>query len=111
MNKDEYFACVLFASIGVGYLFPFSAMTQPVDYWNLLFPDFDILFPITAVYMWINLIALGILVFVLKEKPSPKMYAFRICGGFIGQFVALTIVPSSYFLGLSEYYNCVIVIR
>ena len=109
-HNDERLASLLFAFIGIGYLFPFSALTQPVDYWSLLFPNFDIDFPITAIYMWVNLIILGLLVFVFVEIPNTKMYSIRIYGGFIGQFIALTIVPTSYFLHLSEYLNAIIVL-
>jgi hypothetical protein len=43
-----FFLLFLFSSINlkiktkIGYLFPFSALTQPVDYWNYLFPDLDL---------------------------------------------------------------------
>jgi len=106
-SSEEFWACVLFICIGVGYLFPFSALTQPVDYWNKLFPEFDIDFPITATYMWVNLIFLGLLVFM--GDPT-KSYDMRMYGGFLGQFVALMVVPSSYFLYLSEESNFYVVI-
>ena len=72
-------ACFLFAVVGIGYLFPFSALTQPVDYWNLLFPDFNIEFPLTTLYMWSNLIMLAMLVF-LGGRPN---FTRRIVGGFV----------------------------
>ncbi len=105
-KKEERLASWLFVAIGVGYLFPFSALTQPVDYWTLLFPDFDVEFLITAVYMWFNLLLLGYLVFLGDDNPS---YELRIYGGFLGQFLALVVVPSSYFLGLSEDMNLVVI--
>jgi len=80
--KDETLACILFICIGVGYLFPFSALTQPVDYWDILFPDFDVDFPITATYMWVNLLCLGVLVFAGDPTAS---YDARMYGGFVGQ--------------------------
>lgn len=101
MKKDDgdiQLACVLFAAVGVGYLFPFSALTQPVDYWNKIFPDFNIEFPLTTLYLWTNLIVLGLIVF-LGGTPS---YTFRIVGGFVGQLLVLVSVPSFYFLGLDE---------
>ena len=52
----------LFAAIGVGYLFPFSALTQPVDYWLEVFPSEEIEVNITALFWWVNLLALGALV-------------------------------------------------
>jgi equilibrative nucleoside transporter 1/2/3 len=94
-------ASVLFALVGVGYLFPFSALTQPVDYWQLLFPDFNIEFPLTVIYMYTNLIMLAILVFFGGE-PS---FAPRIVGGFVGQLFVLIFVPSSYFWYFSERNN------
>jgi equilibrative nucleoside transporter 1/2/3 len=99
-------ARVMFIAIGIGYLFPFSALTQPVDYWTLLFPDFDVEFPITAVYMWTNLILLFLIVFYGSPKPN---YDLRIYTGFVGQFFSLVVVPSSYFWGLSETGNYYII--
>jgi len=84
--------------IGIGYLFPFSALTQPIDFWNLVFPDFNIEFPLSTLYMWTNLILLGVIVFFGK-KPS---FSFRLIGGFLGQFLALIIVPTMYFYKTSE---------
>ena len=46
---EERKAYWLFTAIGIGYLFPFSALTQPVDYWTILFPDFNVEFSITVV--------------------------------------------------------------
>ena len=43
-------ACLLSCLIGIGYLFPFSALTQPIDYWKMLFPDYNIEFSISAIY-------------------------------------------------------------
>ena len=56
MEADERKAYVLFAAIGIGYLFPFSA---------------NIEFSITVSYMWINLLVLAFLVFV-GDKPIFK---------------------------------------
>ena len=92
------FVSFLFAAIGVGYLFPFSALTQPVDYWHKLFPDYNIEFPLTTVYMWTTLTFLGLLVFFGGE-PN---YSRRMLGGFFGQFLVLVFVPSSYFLHFDE---------
>lgn len=106
-DKESSYARVLFIIIGIGYLFPFSALTQPVDYWALLFPDFDVEFPITAIYMWTNLIILAMFVFLGDTSPN---YNLRMYVGFIGQFVALIVVPTSYFLHLSETNNSVVVL-
>ena len=64
---DLHLCCVLFACVGVGYLFPFSALTQPVDYWKKVFPDRNIEFPLVTLYMWINLFCLFIVVFCVKR--------------------------------------------
>ena len=37
-SNDHFNASMYLMAIGIGYLFPFSALTQPVDYWNYLFP-------------------------------------------------------------------------
>ena len=104
--SELFIARVMFIAIGIGYLFPFSALTQPVDYWTLMFPDYDVEFPITAVYMWTNLILLFLIVFYGSPKPN---YDLRIYTGFVGQFFALVVVPSSYFWGFSESGNFVII--
>ena len=100
-KKEVQFASVLVMIIGVGYLFPFSALTQPIDYWHKVFPDFNVEFPMTTCYMWVNLVALGFMVFRSGE-PS---FTFRIVGGFVGQFLVLVFVPSLHFLHLSETWN------
>ncbi|KNC86384.1 hypothetical protein SARC_01479 [Sphaeroforma arctica JP610] len=64
----------LIMSLGIGYLFPFSAMTQPVDYWKMLFPDIDMDFNISAVFMYTNLVALYLVVFVLPEMGYTPRY-------------------------------------
>lgn len=94
-------ACLHFSIVGVGYLFPFSALTQPVDYWGLLFPDFNIEFPLTTIYMYTNLAMLTLLVF-LGGTPH---FTRRIVGGFWGQLLVLVFVPTSYFFHLDEYAN------
>jgi equilibrative nucleoside transporter 1/2/3 len=98
-DRDVAVAAFLFTAVGVGYLFPFSALTQPVDYWHKMFPDFNIEFPLTTMYMWVNLIFLFLIVFFGGE-PS---YTFRVVGGFVGQLIVLICVPSFYFLHLDEY--------
>ena len=106
-SKKTAYARVLFCIIGIGYLFPFSALTQPVDYWDTLFPDFDIEFPITAIYMWTNLIILAMFVFLGGTSPN---YNLRMYVGFLGQFIALIIVPTSYFWHLSKERNLYVVL-
>lgn len=82
------------AMIGIGYLFPFSALTQPIDYWHALFPGFNIEFELTALFMWTSLICLFLIVFFGGQNPS---FQHRIVGGFIGQLLTLTFVPTLSF--------------
>ncbi|KAE9256576.1 hypothetical protein PF004_g20 [Phytophthora fragariae] len=105
--REETQACWLFALVGVGYLFPFSALTQPVDYWHLLFPDFNIEFALTSTFMYTNLVFLGVIVLLFGSKP---WYTGRIVGGFLGQLLVLAFVPTSYFLLTSEHANAVAVL-
>ena len=99
-------ACMLFSIVGVGYLFPFSALTQAPDYWNLLFPDFNIEFPLTTIYMYTNLITLTLLVF-LGGTPN---FTQRIVGGFVGQLLVLLFVPTTYFWHLDETTNAMVIL-
>ncbi|OQS04710.1 Equilibrative Nucleoside Transporter (ENT) Family [Thraustotheca clavata] len=99
--KERRLLNVLFSLIGIGYLFPFSALTQPVDYWNFLFPDFNIEFAITCTFMYTNLIMLGSLV----SFGSSPWITGRIVGGFFGQLIVLVFVPASYFFLTSESAN------
>ncbi|GLD94455.1 hypothetical protein PINS_up003066 [Pythium insidiosum] len=105
-DQEERTACVLFMLVGIGYLFPFSALTQPVDYWKMLFPDFNVEFAITSTFMYTNLAFLGLIV-VAFGKP---WYTGRIVGGFIGQLVVLMFVPTSYFFLSTERANTIAVI-
>lgn len=103
---EEKQAYILFIAIGVGYLFPFSALTQPVDYWNELFPDFNVEYTITNVYMWVNLLFIGALV-ILGGEP---VYKRRIFVGFLGQLLILVIVPTSWFFHFNESVNYWVVV-
>jgi equilibrative nucleoside transporter 1/2/3 len=112
----------MMALVGIGYLFPFNALTQPVDYWGELFPDFNIEFPLTSVYMYTNLATLAILVFVFpnhekseaaadaEEAGGASIFTKRIVGGFAGQMLVLIFVPTSYFFHASETMNEVLVL-
>lgn len=104
--RDERLASALFALVGIGYLFPFSALTQPVDYWKMLFPDYNIEFALTSTFMYTNLAFLALIV-VLLGKP---WYTGRIVGGFTGQLVVLAFIPTSYFFMTSESANTVAVL-
>jgi equilibrative nucleoside transporter 1/2/3 len=97
---------MLMVAIGIGYIFPFSALSNPVDYWNLIFPNFNVLFLISNVYMVINLVCVTFLVF-FGGKPN---FTLRMVVGFIGQFLILVFVPSSYFFHLSTTMNLYVII-
>ncbi|KAG6617180.1 Equilibrative Nucleoside Transporter (ENT) Family [Phytophthora cinnamomi] len=92
--------------VGVGFLFPFSALTQPVDYWKMVFPDRNIEFAITSIFMYTNLACLTLLVMTFG-KPQ---YTRRIVGGFAGQLLVLAFVPTSYFFLSSESANAIAVL-
>ncbi|CAK4070197.1 unnamed protein product [Aphanomyces euteiches] len=91
---------VIFAIIGIGYLFPFSALTQPVDYWHVLFPTLDMEFYITSVYLYTNVVALGLVVSFGSIKNLS--YAQRIVGGFLGQLTVLVFVPLASYIIYNE---------
>ncbi|KAE9214940.1 hypothetical protein PF004_g14897 [Phytophthora fragariae] len=105
-TREETIASWLFMLVGIGFLFPFSALTQPVDYWKMLFPDHNIEFAITSIFMYTNLACLTLLV-VVFGKPQ---YTRRIVGGFAGQLFVLAFVPTSYFFLTSESANIVAVL-
>ena len=105
-NDGRIIASYCSIAIGIGYLYPFSALTQPADYYHKLFPDYNIEFILTFFYMWVNLIVLFMLVFISGEYS----YNFRIIGGFVGQLVILLIIPGSYYLKLSEDGNYYIIL-
>ena len=68
-EREEMVASIMFIAIGVGYLFPFSALTQPVDYWTLMFPDFEMDFH----FLGVNFPFFGI---NLPPKKYPKKSCF-----------------------------------
>ncbi|KAL4146897.1 hypothetical protein PRNP1_010653 [Phytophthora ramorum] len=105
-EREEKLACWLFMLVGVGYLFPFSALTQPVDYWKMLFPDYNIEFAITSIYLYTNLASLTFTVMFLGNLQ----YTGRVTGGLIGQLLVLAFVPTSYFFLSSENANAVAVL-
>jgi len=91
-------ALVATTVLGVGYVFPFLALTQPVDYWHHLFPDKNLDFQITAVFFGSNLAVLTGLVFFSSE-PNFKI---RLVGGMVGQFITLVFIPCLSWLRLHE---------
>ena len=107
-ENEIQLASIYFTLVGIGYLFPFSALTQPVDYWHFLFPNFNIEFPLTTIYMYTNLIVLALLVF--GNSSTSSRFTPRIVGGFIGQFMVLVFVPTSYFFITSEKWNVIAIL-
>jgi hypothetical protein len=97
----------MFMMVGTGAVFPYSALTQPVDYWNTEFPDYEAEFIIAAVYAWVNMAS--VILFLLLGSVEPD-YDFRMYTGFLGQFISLVLIPSSHFIGLSETADFVLVI-
>lgn len=96
-NWSDRWTYVSFSLIGIGYLFPFSAMSQPVDYWRLISTDSNLLFYISVIFMSVTLSVLVLLVFGAKSS-SISLYVWRIALGFVGQFLMLLMVPSLHFV-------------
>ncbi|KAG3096241.1 hypothetical protein PI125_g16016 [Phytophthora idaei] len=97
--REQTLACWLFALVGIGFLFPFSALTQPVDYWKMLFPDYNIEFAITSVFMYTSLAFLSFLV-MFFGKPK---YTGRIVGGFVVAAIATAFIDSCAIALVSHY--------
>ena len=95
---------VSFLCIGIGYLFPFSALTQPIDFWKFLFPEHNLNFSIAAYYNYTNLVVLGLIVWL---KPQGSIVN-RITLGFAGQILALVLIPTLWFFTPKDvYYYCI----
>ena len=99
--REAQLAYYLLAAVGIGYLFAFSALTQPVDYWHQLFLDFNIEFYVSTLYVWVNLVMLAAIV-CFGGVPIIKS---RMNIGFYGQLLVLIVLPTSWFFGLSEICN------
>lgn len=63
-------------------------------------------FEISAVFMYLNLLMLALVVFVFPDLG----YTSRIVGGFAGQALILAFVPTSYFFHMSQIWNYFIVL-
>ncbi|RHY75131.1 hypothetical protein DYB38_013517 [Aphanomyces astaci] len=105
-DKDLSKASFLFMVLGFGYLFPYHALAQPVDYWHLLFPTFDVDFEIS----WAYNIASVTTLFFIAWVGGKQWYTGRIVGGFVTQVLVLTILPVSYLVLTSERENLVMVL-
>jgi len=73
--------------IGIGYLFPISAIWAAFDYWKVLFPDANIEFAVTGVYQVGSVATVALLSASKSVELGP-----RIVGGFCGQFACLAAI-------------------
>jgi hypothetical protein len=105
--KELPYARFLFVVVGIGAVFPYAALTQPVDYWSTTFPDYDVEFIVAAEYTWVNLVAI---VAIMTWGAIQPDYDTRMLGGFLGQFFALFIIPTSSFINLSETVSLIIIL-
>mmetsp|Transcript_103468 Transcript_103468/g.297240 ORF Transcript_103468/g.297240 Transcript_103468/m.297240 type:complete len:428 (+) Transcript_103468:61-1344(+) len=86
-GKGEGLAFLCMTVIGIGYLFPISAVWAAFDYWKVLFPDINIEFVVTGVYQTGSMFTVIFLMLAKSFSLGP-----RILGGFCGQFVCLAII-------------------
>lgn len=107
-DHDASVAYGYLVALGIGYLFSFASLTQPIDYWGVIFPTYkySIEYAISAVYIWVNAIAL----FLIVLWGGAPIFTRRIYGGFFCQFLVLLAIPTTYFLHLEEDQNYWIVI-
>ncbi|CAK4614973.1 unnamed protein product [Aphanomyces euteiches] len=105
-KRDMNSASFLFMVLGFGYLFPYHALAQPVDYWHHLFPTFEVDFEIS----WAYNIASVTTLFLIVWLGGKQWYTGRIVGGFIVQVVVLAVLPASYFVLKNETQNLVMVL-
>jgi len=83
-NEESAMANLCMCVIGIGYLFPISAIWAAFDYWKMLFPTRNIEFTVTLVYQSFSLATVAVLSLGKSVSLGP-----RITGGFCGQFIAL----------------------
>ncbi|CAE7401838.1 ETN8 [Symbiodinium sp. CCMP2592] len=88
-HHGEGTAKICMLAIGIGYLFPISAIWAAFDYWKVLFPDKNIEFVVTVVYQIGSVGTVALL--SLTETFSLRR---RIVGGFLGQFFCLAAILS-----------------
>jgi len=93
-NNTAYCLLVL---IGMGYLFPLASIIQAYDAWVHLFPNRNVEFVLSAVYMGTNLVMVLFLTFVPVSS-----FRKRILQGFWGQLVGLVFIPTLLFFNISE---------
>ncbi|CAE7206700.1 ENT7 [Symbiodinium natans] len=95
-HRGEGTAKICMLAIGIGYLFPISAIWAAFDYWKVLFPDSNIEFIVTVVYQIGSVGTVACL--SLTETFSLRR---RIVGGFLGQFLCLAAILSFRWLQLA----------
>jgi len=86
-EKGQGLAYLCMTIIGIGYLFPISAIWAAFDYWKVLFPDINIEFVVTGVYQCGSMITVIFLMLAKSFSLGP-----RILGGFAGQFACLAVI-------------------
>tara|TARA_B110000263_G_C15311586_1_gene513682 strand:- start:64 stop:1281 length:1218 start_codon:yes stop_codon:yes gene_type:complete len=96
---------LLIIFIGIGYLFPITVIWNCIDYWYLLFPDFNIEFVITFVYQLFLFLSVFIISFFTDFS-----FSFSIYSGFISQFIILFLISCLSFLNLSTCINYYIIL-
>ncbi|RHY28084.1 hypothetical protein DYB32_006584 [Aphanomyces invadans] len=106
LDADLPKASFLFMVIGFGYLFPYNALSQPVDYWHLLFPAFNVDFEISWAYNIASVTTLFLIVWI----GGKQWYTGRIVGGFFTQVVILAVLPASYLVFTTEFQNLAMVL-
>ncbi|CEM16681.1 unnamed protein product [Vitrella brassicaformis CCMP3155] len=77
-----------FIVLGIGYLFPFSALFQAYDYWRWLFEQ-NIEFDLNLMFWLVNILSLSSVVLFFSHSSITK----RILVGFVGQFICISLLP------------------
>merc|ERR1712203_22551 len=84
MTPSQMFLRLCMTVIGIGYLFPISAIWAAFDYWKLIFPNSNIEFEVSCVFQVGSVVTVAFLSFSPTFSWGPRIY-----GGFSGQFVCL----------------------
>ncbi|KAH9154776.1 hypothetical protein LEN26_003361 [Aphanomyces euteiches] len=88
-RRDQMLANLVFGMLGFAYLYPYWALTQPVDYWIDLFPSTNAEAVISLVYTIGTVVTLLALVCV----GGTNHYTRRIIGGLGTQVLVLAALP------------------
>eukprot|EP00929_Paragymnodinium_shiwhaense_P054562 TRINITY_DN27348_c0_g1_i1.p1 TRINITY_DN27348_c0_g1~~TRINITY_DN27348_c0_g1_i1.p1 ORF type:complete len:437 (+),score=74.33 TRINITY_DN27348_c0_g1_i1:81-1391(+) len=89
LKLDSKLAHFYMMVIGIGYLFPISAIWAAFDYWKLLFGG-NVEFSVTVVYQIGSVLTVFALSFGTTFSFGPRIY-----GGFCGQFLCLAAIMFS----------------